>query len=190
MKKIIVLSVLMLLSVGAWAQYAGTGVAKRSGTHIKVDGVKLSPGEQAALLADIGGTDFNPAWQKAKSGRNTGLGLTIGGGVVALGGGDVVLLGLTTSIFGAVIGGAVGSIGGEESAQQAAQKGASAGEPYIIGGLAAAGAGLAAMGTGIPLMAVNCKRLNNIVKDYNGSKPENHLSLGPTVNGFGIILDF
>ena len=70
---------LMLLSVGAWAQYAGTGVAKRAGTHIKVDGEKLSQEDQMILLSDIGGRDFNPAWQQAKAGRNAGMGLTIGG---------------------------------------------------------------------------------------------------------------
>ena len=181
---------LMLLSVGAWAQYAGTGVAKRAGTHIKVDGVKLSPEEQTTLLSDIGGTDYNPAWQKAKAGRNAGMGLTIGGGAVALGGGAVVLLGLTTSIIGGAAGAIVGSIGGEEGAQQGAEAGVAAGKPYITGGLIATGAGLAAMGAGIPLMAVNCKRLNNIVKDYNGERPEAQLSLGPTGNGLGLTLSF
>jgi hypothetical protein len=190
MKRIIVMVALMLLSVGAWAQYAGTGAAKRAGTHIKVDGVKLSREEQAALLSDIGGTDYNPAWQKAKAGRNAGMGLTIGGGAVALGGGAVVLLGLTTSIIGGAAGAIVGSIGGEEGAQQGAQAGVAAGEPYINGGLIATGVGLAAMGAGIPLLAVNCKRLNNIVKDYNGERPEAQLSLGPTGNGLGLTLSF
>lgn len=181
---------LLLLSLGAWAQYAGTGVAKRAGTRIKVDGVKLSREDQAALLADIGGRDLNPAWQKARSGRNAGMGLTIGGGVAALGGSAAVLLGLTASVIGAGMGAVVGSIGGEETAQQAAQQGASAGEPYITGGLIATGVGLAAMGAGIPLMAVNCKRLNRIVKTCNDERSEAQLSLGPTVNGFGIVLDF
>jgi hypothetical protein len=190
MKRIVIMIALMLLSVGAWAQYAGTGIAKRAGTHIKVDGEKLSPEDQTILLSDIGGTDFNPAWQKAKAGRNAGMGLTIGGGVVALGGCTAVLLGATASIVGGAAGAIFGSIGGEEGAQQGAEAGASAGKPYITGGLIAAGAGLAAMGAGIPMLAVNCKKLNNIVGSYNAVGPEAQLSLGPTGNGFGITLSF
>ena len=190
MKRILVLIVLMFLSVGAWAQYAETGVAKRAGTHIKVDGVKLSPEEQTTLLSDIGGTDYNPAWQKAKSGRNAGIGLTVGGSVVALGGGAAVLLGVTASIIGGAAGAVVGSIGGEEGAQQGAQAGVAAGEPYINGGLIATGVGLAAVGAGIPLMVVNCHKLNNIVKSYNADGPEAQLSFGPTGNGFGLTLNF
>ena len=181
---------LVLLSVGAWAQYAGTGTAKRAGTSIKVDGVKLSREEQAALLSDIGGTDYNPAWQKAKAGRNAGMGLTIGGSLVAMTGGAVFVLGVTSMLVGASLGAVFGSIGGEEGAQQGAQAGVAAGEPYINGGLIATGVGLAAVGAGIPLMAVNCKRLNNIVKDYNGERPEAQLSLGPTGNGLGLTLSF
>ena len=190
MKKTVMILMLMLLSLGAWAQYAGTGVVKRSGTRIKVDGVKLSREEQAALLSDIGGTDYNPAWQKAKSGRNTGIGLTIGGGIVTLAGGTAFMVGLIASTIGAGVGAVVGSIGGEETAQEAAQQGATAGEPYIDGGLIAAGAGLAAMGAGIPLMIVNGKRLGNIVKTCNNDRSEAQLSLGPTGNGFGLVLNF
>ena len=181
---------LLLLSLGAWAQYNGTGIVRRAGTRIKVDGVKLSREDQEALLSDIAGKDCNPAWQKAKTGRNAGMGLTIGGGVVALGGSAAVLVGLTASVIGAGVGAVVGSIGGEEGAQQGAEQGAAAGEPYITGGLIATGAGLAAMGAGIPLMIVNNKKLNNIVRTCNEERSGAQLSLGPTGNGFGLVLNF
>ena len=40
MKRILIALILMLLSLGAWAQYADTGTVTRTGTRIKVDGVK------------------------------------------------------------------------------------------------------------------------------------------------------
>ncbi len=190
MKRILIALILMLLSLGAWAQYADTGTVTRTGTRIKVDGVKLSPEDQAAMLADINGTDYNPAWDKAKAGRTTGMALTLGGGVAALGGSTVLLLGLTTSVFGAAIGATVGSIGGQESAQQTAQKGAYAGKPYITAGLVAAGLGVAAMGAGIPMLVVNNRKLNVIVNDCNSGRPAAQLTMGPTANGFGLALQF
>jgi hypothetical protein len=190
MKRSLLTLILMLLSLGAWAQYAGTGTVTRTGARLKVDGVKLSPEDQAVLLADINGTDYNPAWDKAKAGRSAGMALTLGGGVTALGGCTVLMLGLTTSIFGAAIGATVGSIGGQESAQQAAQQGADAGQPYITAGLVAAGLGVAAMGAGIPVLVVNSRKLNGIVKDCNSGRPAAQLTMGPTASGFGLALQF
>lgn len=190
MRRLLLAIALLLLSGAAWAQYAGGGTVKRSGTHLVVNGQKLSEEAQAALLADINGTDYNKAWQKAKSGRGAGIGLTVGGGVALVGGGATVLLGLTTSMLGAVFGGTVGSIGGKESGQEAAQKGAEAGKPFFIGGLIAAGAGIAGLGTGIPMIVANNKRLNNIVNTCNSGKTTAQLTLGPTGNGVGLALRF
>lgn len=191
MRRFIVATILMFLSLGAWAQYAGTGTIKRAGTHIKMDGERLSPEAQTALLADIGGMDYNSSWDWAKRGRNAGLGLVIGGGVVTLGGSVVTLLGLTTSVIGAAVGGTVGSIGGQESAQQAAQEGAKAGNSLTIGGLITTGAGIAATVIGIPMIVRNNRTLNEIVNTYNnGGQPLVQLSFGPTGNGIGLALVF
>lgn len=181
---------LMLLPLGALAQYNAAGQAKRAGTHIRIDGEKLSQEDQTALLADINGMDLYPFWKKAKAGHNTGLGLTIGGGIAVLGGSVATLLGVTASLAGATVGAIVGSIGGEQGAQQAAQQGASAGGPLATGGLIASGAGIVAMGTGIPMLIVNNKKLNNLVDACNNGRSEAQLSLGPTGNGFGITLNF
>lgn len=51
-----------------------------------MNGETLSPEAQAALLSNIGGTDFTAMWEEARSSRALGTGLTIGGGVAALGG--------------------------------------------------------------------------------------------------------
>lgn len=158
MRKVFITLALLLLTGAAWAQYAGT-----AGTSATT------------------GTEYEQALKKAKSGKNTGIGLTVGGGLALLGGGTSVLVGLTGSMFGAVIGGTVGSIGGEESAQQGAQQGAKAGEPYIIGGLIAAGAGIVSLGVGIPMIVKNKKKLKSL---------QSQVSLGPTGNGVGLAFRF
>ena len=181
---------LMLLTLGASAQYVDDGIVARAGTRLKVNGVKLSPEDQVALLADIDGIDFNLDWNKAKAGRNTGMALVFGGGALTLAGSVSLMVGLTTSVFGAAMGAVVGSIGGQETAQTAAQAGADAGKGYVTAGLVAAGAGLAATAAGIPMLVVNCRKLNGIVDSCNASRPPAQLTLGPTANGFGLSFEF
>ena len=176
MRKVIVMFVLLFLSVGAWAQYAGSGTIRRVGSHIEMDGERLSPEARTALLADICGQDFNPVWEKARKGRNTGLGLVIGGGVAVIGGGASLLIGATASVIGAAVGGTVGSIGGQESSQHGAEEGARAGKPLITAGLITAGLGIVSAGVGIPLLVKSNKTLSGVVDTYN--------------NGIGLALRF
>lgn len=205
MKRFVLTLLLAVVSLGAWAQYAPgaqsgvqssvqpnvqSGVVKRSGTHLKVDGERMSEAAQAALLADIGGIDYNAAWQQASAGRRLGTGLTVGGSIVMLGGLGAVTVGLLVSVTGAAIGGLAGSIGGQEGAQQGAEAGASAGTPYMTGGLIASGVGLAAMGFGIPKLITSNRKLNKIVDAYNTGSTSAQLTLGPTANGFGLVLSF
>lgn len=190
MKKLMIVFLLSLLSIAAWGQNVGGDVVKRAGTHLKVNGEKLSREAQAALLANVGGVDYNAAWDKAKAGRNAGMGLAIGGGVTALAGGFVLIIGATTSVLGAATGAVVGSIGGQETAQQAAGEGAKAGEPLMTGGLIAAAVGAGAVVASIPMLIVNCKKLNQIAGACNAGKPIAQVSLGPTANGVGISVRF
>jgi len=142
-------------------------------------------------LADIDGRDYNSTWDWAKRGRNAGLGLVIGGGIVTLGGSVVTLIGLTTSVIGAAVGGTVGSIGGQDSAQHGAEEGAKAGNSLTIGGLITSGLGLVTTGIGIPMIVKNNRTLNEIVNGYNnGRQPNVKLGFGPTENGIGLALRF
>ena len=191
MKRIIISLILMTISLGAWAQYAGTGTIKRVGSHIEMNGEKLSPEAQSTLLSNIGGQDYYADWEKARKGRSTGMGLTIGGGSAVVVGGAALVVGLTASAVGAATGGIVGSIGGQESAQQAAEEGAKAGDPIITGGLIASALGVAAMGAGIPKIVKNVKKLNGIFNTYNnGGQPSAQVSFGATGNGIGLALRF
>ena len=179
--KHLLISALLLLACGvsAWGQYPGT--LKRSGTHLTLNDERLTPEEQAAILDDIGGQDCTEAWRRAATLRNTGLGLTIAGGVAGAAGIMFTFTGGVVSTMGAV----VGTLGGKEGAQ----KGARAGSPMLTGGLIAAGVGLAALGAGIPLLAVGSARLNRMVETYNNNKPVT-VSLGPAPSGLGLCLRF
>ena len=148
MKRLLVVFSLLFLSLGAWAQYSETQWV-----------------------------DYNQAFEKARKGRNTGIGLVVGGGVAVVGGGAAVIIGLTTSVVGAAVGATVGSIGGQEGASNGAQQGSKAGDPLMTAGLIAAGAGLVATGVGIPLIVKNNRTLKQ-------------LRLGPTGNGVGLALVF
>ena len=191
MKKLAVTLIFIVISLGAWAQYAGNGTIRRAGTHIEMDGERLSPDAQAALLANIGGKDYNAVWEHARKGRRTGTGLTIGGGATFLAGGAVGLLGLTTSVLGAAVGGTVGSIGGQEGSQHGAEEGAKAGGPMITAGLIAAGLGIAAAAVGIPMIVSNAKVMDGIVNTCNnGNRPSAQVSFGATDSGIGLALRF
>ena len=156
MRRLLVVFSLLFLSLGAWAQYSEA---------------------QTSLLSDVSWVDYNQALEKARKGRNTGIGLVVGGGVAVVGGGAAVVIGLTTSVVGAAVGATVGSIGGQEGASNGAQQGSKAGAPLMTAGLIAAGAGLVATGVGIPLIVKNNRTLKL-------------LRLGSTGNGVGLALVF
>lgn len=190
MRKTIVSLVFMLLSLGAWAQYAQSDALKRSGVHLSLNGETLSPEAQAALLSNIGGTDYTALWEEARSSRALGTGLTIGGGVAALGGLSCVMIGFVGDMTGAAVGGIIGSIGGEKGAKEGAEEGSKAGSGFVTGGLIATCAGLAAMGVGITKIVKSGKKLDGIVSSYNNGNSVTQVTLGPTSNGFGISLMF
>ena len=156
MRRLLVVFSLLFLSLGAWAQYSEA---------------------QTSLLSDVSWVDYNQAFEKARKGRNTGIGLVIGGGVAVVGGGAAAVIGLTTSGVGAAVGATVGSVGGQEGASNGAQQGSKAGAPLMTAGLIAAGAGLVATGVGIPLIVKNNRTLKL-------------LRLGSTGNGVGLALVF
>ena len=189
MKRLIVIVALSLLSFGAWAQYSGD-VVERSGRYLKVNGEKLSPEAQRALLANVGGVDCNAVWDAASAGKRLGTGLTVGGGLLTAGGLASVLVGLVGDIAGAAVGGIIGSIGGQEGAQQGAEEGAKAGNGFVTGGLIASAAGLGTMAFGISRIVSNARKLNEIVDTCNNGRPSAQLTLGPTPGGVGLVLYF
>ena len=206
MRRCLLILFLLTLSLAASAQYI-----HRKGGHMTRDKETISLEEQQLILSDINGVDYNGLWKDYNTWRKTGLGLTIGGSVVAGGGALTFLTGALVSMLGAAVGavgGAVGgSIGGSEGAQSGAQAGAEAGvqagQPIMTGGLIAMGVGAVALGAGIPVLVVNCKRMNRITADYNATLPEPaveepaaednsllEVAFGPAPSGVGLTLRF
>lgn len=195
MKRWILILFFATLSLAASAQYV-----HRSGSHLTRDKEKISREEQQQILSDINGVDYNQVWKDYDGWRKTGLGLTVGGGIVAGAGACTFLFGAVVSIFGVVIGATAGAIGGSSGAQAGADAGAKAGQPFMTGGLIATAVGSVALGAGIPLLAVNGKRMNNIVREYNSTLPEPvvepepapavEVAFGAAPSGIGFTVSF
>jgi len=189
MKRFLLLSLLLTLTgLMAQAQYI-----KRAGCSIKMDGEKLSREQTDLLLSDIGGEDLRNDWKTAKGWRTAGIALTATGGTAIVAGAGTVMIGALTSALGAtagaIAGGTAGAISGDKDASQkaandAAKQGAQAGTPIMNGGLACMIAGTVALAAGIPLIVVNCKRMNGIVKRHN------ELIIGPAQEGVGVAMRF
>ena len=105
MKSIIVSSMNRSLAIGmavclrlfalqgmAYAQYAPVKEVKKVGTHLEIDGERITPEEQRLLLSDVGGEDINRQWKQGSDMRNAGFGLLTGVG-------GVCVLALTTHVI-------------------------------------------------------------------------------------------
>ena len=195
MKKLLLALALMTACFAASAQYLPVGVAKRSGGHIKIDGERLTTEQQALFLSDINGQDFTAQWKKNNSWRKTGIWLTSVGGAAVVGGLGTTLIGAVAMIFGVAIGASTAAVvagtasGGDEqassdAANEAANNAAEGIAPIMNTGLAITAVGTVSMVAGIPMIVVNCSKMNKIVKAHNNSlalesSPE--LSLSPAI---------
>ena len=187
MKRILVILVLMLTAVAAQAQYLDGPYVRRGG-HLKGANGKLSKEETAAVLSNIGGQDFTADWNKANGWRKAGIWMIAGGSATAVGGAVVFLLGATVSAIGGATGAVIGGmVGGDDGASQGADEGVKAGEPYMTAGLIVGAAGLATATAGIPILIVNCSKMNGIVRKSNDTV---QLSLASGPNGMGLRLSF
>lgn len=203
MKKWIVTFALMLLAWGASAQIADTtyvSMLKRTGARMKLDGVRLSKVEQQQLLSDIGGVDYNDAWNKARGWRTAGISMMAAGSAVALFGAGYTMVYSLAGLFGIVIGAGTaavvtGAVGGDSdaAAQGAADNVSAEIGPHITGGLITTFVGAGTAIAGIPITVVNCRKMSKIVDEYNNihnPAPAAELTFGPTRNGVGLALNF
>lgn len=200
MKKIILALVLLTACAAAYAQYIPDGTAKRVGSKIRIDGQKLTKEQQLVLLSDIDGKDYTRDWNKGRITRGWGMGLTIGGGTVAVVGACGTMIMLVATAFGVAIGAGtgaiVGSIGGEEAASETASEAANnvAEEmtPIINALATVTGVGVVSTAVGIPLWVVGSKKMGKIVKTYNGTSrhADSGLYFGPTASGAGLAYVF
>ena len=189
MKRILTLILALSLFFPAAAQYV-QGPLQRKGTHLTSSDGRLSEAEMAAVLADIDGVDCTDQWRQAARGRNTGLGLTIGGAVTGVAGCVLLMGGVIVSVAGGTVGAVVGSIGGEEGAQQGAEAGVKAGQPLMTAGCISGAVGLGALCVGVPMLVSGNRKMNAIVDRHNNAEPQASLSFGATAHGVGLRLTF
>ena len=168
MKRLILCFVFLSLCLAAQGQYV-----QRHGASLIRDGQELSSDEVRLLLSDVNGVDLNPSWNRARALRGTGMGLTIGGGIVLASGGAVFMAGALTSVLGVAVGATAGAIVGgavgdpNTVAQEGAASGAQAGVPLMNAGLITCGVGIVALAVGIPMLVVNVNRMNQIAASCN-----------------------
>lgn len=185
-----------MLSIVAFAQFNDSefsGVLERYRTGMKMDGIKLNADEVAAILSNVDGLDRTAEWQQYKKNRAVGKGLIIGGSSLAAAG-AVVFVGagavwIVAVAFGAGLSAALGGDG-----QEAADSISSQLAPwfYGAGGAAVIGAGSAI--AGIPIVVVNNKKMNSIVKDWNEANgrvsSDVSFNFGAAPSGVGFTLNF
>ena len=202
MKKLILALVLLTACAAAYAQYLPIpdGTLKRHGTKMSIDGQRLSKEQQILLLQDIDGTDYTRTWDKGKITRNWGMGLTLGGGTVAVVGACGTMVMVIATALGVVIGASagaiVGSVGGEETASETASEAADnvADEmgPKIAAWATVTGVGAVSTAVGIPLWISGSKKMSKVVKTYNAQRyhSDSGLYFGPTASGAGFAYVF
>lgn len=185
-----------MLSIAAFAQFNDSefsGVLERHRAGMKMDGIKLNADEVAAILSNVDGLDRTAEWQQYKKNRAVGKGLIIGGSSLAAAG-AVVFVGagavwIVAVAFGAGLSAALGGDG-----QEAADNISTQLAPwfYGAGGAAVIGAGSAI--AGIPIVVVNNKKMNSIVKDWNEANgrvsSDVSFNFGAAPSGVGFTLNF
>lgn len=188
MKRALITIACMLLSIAAFAQFNDTefnGVLERYRAGMKMDGIVLNADEVAAILSNVDGLDRTAEWQQLKKNRAWGKGLIIGGsslasvGAVAFVGTGVVYV--VVAIFAA--------IGGQEAIDNLNAQF----NPYFVTSAIVTGAGAATAVAGIPIVVVNNRKMNGIVKDWNnanGHGSDVSFNFGAAPSGVGFTLNF
>ena len=168
-------------------------VTNKNGKEV-VKNVKFSKEEQAAILSDVNGIDFNPLWKKSAIMQTTGMWMLIGGSLFMIGGGaaggGLLLAGVVVMpIVVALV--AVFSFGQADIQEIVDNFWKEIGPKAAVGGsIAVAGTAIAI--TGAVLLAVGHKNLKRTVKYTNaiGKPSYGLLNVGATPGGFGLTYNF
>lgn len=159
--------------------------AHRKGTKIQLDGILLTPEQQALLLSNIDSVDYNEDWSDFRKQRRLGNGLAIGGSVLVAGGaacGVVSLVYVFAGLLGIVFTAGQGDV----------QPIMDTAGYWALGGVIAVGAGMGTMAVGIPIRVMADKKMKTTCESYNNAteRVEKSIILGTTASGIGLSFNF
>lgn len=201
MRKLFVLSMLLLTCLSAFAEpgakrderkarkdsikVAEMVGAHRKGTKIKLDGIVLDKDQQALLLSNIDGVDYNEAWADYRGKRHLGNGLAIGGSVLIGVGAAAEVVALGYVVVGVIVAAfTFGQADMDEIMKPAGY--------FAVGGLASAGVGAGVMAVGIPIRVKADKKMKATCEGYNNAteRVSKEVIFGGTNSGVGIAFNF
>lgn len=201
MRKLFVLSMLLLTCLIAFAEpgakrderrarkdsikVAEMVGAHRKGTKIKLDGIVLDKDQQALLLSNIDGVDYNEAWADFRGQRRLGNGLVIGGSVLIGVGAAAEVVALGYVVVGVLV--AAFSLGQADMNEVMKPAGYFAG-----GGAASAALGAGTLAFGIPIRVKADKKMKATCEGYNNAseRVSKEVIFGGTNSGVGIAFNF
>ena len=150
--------------------------------------------EQASILSDVNGIDFNPLWKKSAVMQTTGMWMLIGGGLFMIGGsiagGGMLLVGVV--VMPVVVALAVVFSGGQADASEIWDNVWAGIAPKAAIGGSIAVVGTAVAITGAVLLAIGHQNLKRTVQYTNalGKPAYGVLNVGATPSGVGLTFNF
>lgn len=188
------LQILSLILVGYAASAQTYAPVEIKGSRVFVEGKRLTKSEAVSLFSDFHGADRSSEYLRYRSAYKTGLGLTVGGSVLTLGGGFTFVTGVAVVVAGGItlpLFAGVDVIAGTDTSSEYSSEIFGKANTILNVGLFATLGGIAMLASGIPTLCVYNSRLNHMEEDYNKAYLiPIEVTFGPQRHGFGFALTF
>ena len=188
------LQILSLILVGYAASAQTYAPVEIKGSRVFMEGKRLTKSEAVSLFSDFHGTDRSSEYLRYRSAYKTGLGLTVGGSVLTLGGGFTFVTGVAVVVAGGItlpLFAGVDVIAGTDTSSEYSSEIFGKANTILNVGLFATLGGVAMLASGIPTLCVYNSRLNHMEEDYNKAYLiPLEVTFGPQRHGFGFALTF
>lgn len=188
------LQILSLILVGYAASAQTYAPVEIKGSRVFMEGKRLTKSEAVSLFSDFHGADRSSEYLRYRSAYKTGLGLTVGGSVLTLGGGFTFVTGVAVVVAGGItipLFAGVDVIAGTDTSSEYSSEIFGKANTILNVGLFATLGGIAMLASGIPTLCVYNSRLNHMEEDYNKAYLiPIEVTLGPQRHGFGFALTF
>lgn len=189
-----ILLILSLILVGYAASAQTHTPVEIKGSRVFMEGKRLTKSEAVSLFSDFHGADRSSEYLRYRSAYKTGLGLTVGGSVLTLGGGFTFVTGVAVVVAGGItlpLFAGVDVIAGTDTSSEYSSEIFGKANTILNVGLFATLGGIAMLASGIPTMCVYNSRLNHMEEDYNKAYLiPIEVTFGPQRHGFGFALRF